>query len=74
MECVHQATHTHELQADADGALHVHVDAAHMGVGGDDSWSPTVHEAYLLPPAKYSLGLWLMPLPDYAAAAAARTP
>lgn len=62
MECVHQAGHTYELQADTDGSMHVHVDAAHVGVGGDDSWSPSVHEAYLIRPAKYTLGLLLAPL------------
>jgi beta-galactosidase len=33
--------------------VHVHLDAVHMGVGGDDSWSPTVHAGYLLPPGRY---------------------
>jgi beta-galactosidase len=28
-----------------------------MGVGGDDSWSPSVHDQYLLPPGTYQLGL-----------------
>ena len=37
--------------------LHVHLDAAHMGVGGDDSWSPAVHEGYLLPPGRYRFGV-----------------
>ena len=38
-----RASHDYELTT--DGALHVHLDAAHMGVGGDDSWSPSVWEA-----------------------------
>lgn len=33
------------------------MDSAPMGVGGDDSWSPTVHDEYLLPPGKYQLGV-----------------
>lgn len=33
------AKHDHDLAPDA--FTHVHLDAAHMGVGGDDSWSPT---------------------------------
>jgi hypothetical protein len=37
------------------------VDAAHMGVGGDDSWSPSVHEEYLVPPAVYRLSLGVLP-------------
>lgn len=28
-------------------AVHVVVDAAHMGLGGDDSWSPAVHKVRL---------------------------
>lgn len=32
-------TTTHRLQA--SDHLHVYLDCAHMGVGGDDSWSPT---------------------------------
>eukprot|EP00879_Flechtneria_rotunda_P008594 GHRR01009005.1.p1 GENE.GHRR01009005.1~~GHRR01009005.1.p1 ORF type:complete len:410 (+),score=156.88 GHRR01009005.1:1132-2361(+) len=40
---------------------HVHLDVAHMGVGGDDSWSPSVHQEYLVPPGKYSMSLLLRP-------------
>jgi len=40
--------------------VHVHLDAAHMGVGGDDSWSPTVHDPYLLPPGRYRFGVALV--------------
>jgi beta-galactosidase len=32
----------------------VNIDLAQMGLGGDDSWSPRVHEAYLLPAKTYS--------------------
>jgi hypothetical protein len=52
------ARHQHELNPDAAG-WHMHLDAAHMGVGGDDSWSPTVHDEYLLPPGKYEVGVVL---------------
>jgi hypothetical protein len=48
---------------DEPAMLHVHLDAAHMGVGGDDSWSPSVHDAYLVPPGEYSFGVALLPLP-----------
>lgn len=42
-------------------AWHVHLDHAHVGVGGDDSWSPSVHEQYLVPPGLYRWGLVLAP-------------
>ena len=32
------------------GAVHVHVDRAVQGVGGDDSWTACVHEPYLVVP------------------------
>ena len=40
---------------------HLHLDHAHMGDGGDDSWSPSVHLEYLVPPAVYSFSLTLCP-------------
>ncbi len=40
------ARHTNELTASQN--LYVRIDHAHMGVGGDDSWSQSVHEEYLL--------------------------
>ena len=36
------ASHEHELVPDS--SVHVHLDVAHMGLGGDDSWSPSVRE------------------------------
>jgi hypothetical protein len=36
------ARHEHELVPGR--RVHVHLDAAHMGLGGDDSWSPSVRE------------------------------
>ena len=36
------AKHDYELQA--DGFTHLHLDHRHMGVGGDDSWSPSLHK------------------------------
>ncbi len=66
---LHEARHDHELPLlVAAGArcsppvVHVHMDHAHMGVGGDDSWSPSVHEGHLVPPAVYSFSLALCPL------------
>lgn len=47
-------TSRHDVELQPDTCIHVHLDAAHMGVGGDDSWSPTVHEEYLVPPSRYA--------------------
>lgn len=54
---IHAARHDYELVS--DGRTHVVLDHAHMGVGGDDSWSPSVHESYLVCPGvhKFSIGL-----------------
>lgn len=74
MQSFAAAAHDFELQA--DGVTHVILDAAHCGVGGDDSWSPSVWEEYSVPPAVYKLALVLAPAPadagEAAAAAAAR--
>jgi beta-galactosidase len=51
------AKHTNELVA--DDVVHVHVDHQHMGVGGDDSWSPSTHKEYLLEQKRYSYSLTL---------------
>lgn len=45
------AHHTHELTPDS--ALYLRLDAEHMGVGGDDSWSPSVHEPFILRQKNY---------------------
>ena len=46
LEQLEQARHTNELQkADSHFIL---IDHKHMGVGGDDSWSPSVHKEFLL--------------------------
>ncbi len=52
LEDLEAAAHTHELEAATgagDGSVHVHVDHLHMGVGGDDSWTPSVHPEFLIP-------------------------
>lgn len=36
------AKHDYELRADE--FTHLHLDYRHMGVGGDDSWSPSLHK------------------------------
>ena len=43
---VAQARHTNELIA--EDQLYVRLDGFHMGIGGDDSWSPSVHQEFLL--------------------------
>ncbi len=45
------AKHTNELEK--DGCLYVRIDGYHMGVGGDDSWTPSVHKAYQLREQRY---------------------
>lgn len=55
-----RARHEHELEESM--FTHVHVDAAHMGVGGDDSWSPSVHQKYLVGPGKYKLAVVVAPV------------
>ena len=52
-----KALHTHELKADK--YFHVHIDHQHMGIGGDDSWSPSVHSEFLLTEKHYNYKLLL---------------
>ncbi|KAL6744638.1 hypothetical protein V8C86DRAFT_3127644 [Haematococcus lacustris] len=40
---------------------HLSLDYRHMGVGGDDSWSPSVHPEFLVPPAQYTFSFALLP-------------
>ena len=49
------AKHTNELRA--DNCLYLRLDAEHMGVGGDDSWSPSVHREFLLDRSNYRYSL-----------------
>ncbi|WP_299082518.1 glycoside hydrolase family 2 TIM barrel-domain containing protein, partial [uncultured Paraglaciecola sp.] len=49
------ANHTNDLAADE--VIHVYLDNQHMGVGGDDSWSPSTHKEFLLTPKQYSYSL-----------------
>lgn len=53
LEALCAASHTHELEemtGKGDGSVHLHVDHLHMGVGGDDSWTPSVHSQFMIPP------------------------
>lgn len=52
---------SHDCDLQPSGHTHVHLDAAHMGVGGDDSWSPSVREQYLVPPGTFSFRFALLP-------------
>ncbi|MEM9620513.1 MAG: beta-galactosidase [Pseudomonadota bacterium] len=47
-----QANHNHELVAQP--GVFVHLDGFHMGVGGDDSWTPSVAPAFLLDQRRFT--------------------
>lgn len=55
-----RATHNEELVKGND--IEVHLDHKHMGLGGDDSWSPCVHEDYLVHPVPHSFSIRLSPI------------
>ena len=38
----------HPYQLKKDGNMYLHLDAAHHGIGGDDSWTRRVHEEFIL--------------------------
>lgn len=59
---LHSAKHEWELRP--DGQLHVHLDCAHMGLGGDNSWMPTVHQEFLVEPGVFELEFLLAPRGD----------
>ena len=46
----------HTFECIEQPALHVHVDGYHMGVGGDDSWTPSARPEYLLNAETYRWG------------------
>ncbi len=46
-----ESKHTHELEE--SDCVYLRVDGFHMGVGGDDSWSPSVHPEHLLQAGRY---------------------
>lgn len=51
IEQLTQAKHTYDLVP--NDTVTVHIDGWHMGVGGDDSWSPSVHSEFLIEPGEY---------------------
>ena len=52
------ARHDYELQP--DGINHVYLDHLHMGLGGDDSWSPSVHEVHTLLASLRAWTIWCL--------------
>eukprot|EP00894_Picocystis_sp_ML_P002072 jgi/Pico_ML_1/52589/g3272.t1 len=50
-----KADHEHELKADR--FIHACIDHKMMGLGGDDSWSPSVLDKYLVHPGQFSFEL-----------------
>ncbi|RUP45403.1 glycosyl hydrolases family 2, TIM barrel domain-containing protein, partial [Jimgerdemannia flammicorona] len=53
-----KADHADELEVD-DDSVYWYIDVRQMGVGGDDSWSPRTHPAYLLTGNEYGFSLKL---------------
>ncbi|WP_068713096.1 beta-galactosidase [Vibrio tritonius] len=51
MANLEQAKHTNELHAEPH--IYLSLDGFHMGIGGDDSWTPSVHQAFLLEAPHY---------------------
>jgi len=50
-----KATHTVDLVK--SGRVYVNIDHVHMGIGGDDSWSPSVHPEHLVEGTRYQYEL-----------------
>lgn len=50
-QAIANARHTCDLAESP--VLYLNLDAEHMGVGGDDSWSPSVHKPFLLEAKHY---------------------
>ncbi|KAJ2958241.1 hypothetical protein NQZ79_g6157 [Umbelopsis isabellina] len=47
------AKHLDEVKV--DNCVHLYLDAAHSGVGGDDSWTRRIHKQYLVEDSTYGL-------------------
>jgi beta-galactosidase len=58
-EALHNSKTSHSLVRGEQ--TYVHVDFKQMGLGGDDSWSPRVHEEYQLNEKHYHFGFSLKP-------------
>lgn len=59
LEQLRDVSHRHLLRAEPGCWLHL--DAAHMGVGGDDSWSPSVSAEFLLTQRRWRYALRFSP-------------
>ncbi|WCJ39089.1 Beta-galactosidase [Euphorbia peplus] len=55
-----RARHNEELVQ--GNGIEVHLDHKHMGLAGDDSWSPCVHDKYLVPAVPYSFSMRFCPI------------
>ena len=51
-----------ETYAQHHKVVHLTIDHAHMGVGGDVSWLPCVHDPYLIKPGRFAYSYTLVPL------------
>jgi hypothetical protein len=67
LEELDRCAHQHELRAHPDGRIFIHVDSHSMGVGGYDSWSPNVDEAYLVQPHLPPITLRQSTMPSFLA-------
>jgi len=54
------ANHVYELHPRPE--IYLHLDARHMGVGGDTGWTQNVHPEYLIQPGRYNYSLSLRPI------------
>ena len=45
-----------------DGFVHLHLDAYHKGLGGDDSWSPAHLRQYRIKPGTFEFSFRMRPL------------
>ncbi|MFZ5942275.1 MAG: glycoside hydrolase family 2 TIM barrel-domain containing protein [Bacteroidota bacterium] len=57
---LYHAGHPYELKK--DGQLYLDIDKVQSGLGGDDSWSESVHKDYLLKKRKYQYSWLLKPV------------
>ncbi len=55
-----RAGHPYELTRIPQAILHL--DARHMGVGGDDGWNAPVHPEFRIPPGRYEFAFRLRPV------------
>ncbi|OON39565.1 beta-D-galactosidase [Izhakiella australiensis] len=62
LEQLRETSHRHLLSEEPGCWLHL--DGYHMGIGGDDSWSPSVHDDYLLSAPRYHYRFTIRRLQD----------